>query len=792
MNYVLGEIMIKFLLLECDLENKPELEALDFISEYPKYYKEVMDSISTNSEYSLIITKPIAYQWFTNMATRYPQGAFIFDTIDARKALAEKWRLALPEDLTNEEIAYSGLLDLDVQSQPGQSFSDILLSHFYSPYLSAKTFPFTQIPSFFETIDIERWLTNRADPLLARTLHQRMELWKQEARTIEQRRLIELFAADPQSLKKHLMAFRVLQHYPILGEMLLDENFSLFKVLKLSLNDLEVNEEVIPETILQVTYHLNEHDPQTPQEVGALIVQVSGLLWVEFETIEQYLLAHQEWISTDILDQLENKFESLTFRTSRRIKTLRGMIRPPMPNAPEVNWDFDQMISWATESYLPYQAWCSSQEQFELELYQIGDQFSEWLIANWNDLHANSKRMVFNILPNITPILKSPDIVNLVVVVDNLGWSFYEVLVTQFQEEGYYITAADPYLAMLPTETEISKKCLLSGEVGYSRIDKKTYKDMLEKGWVPYFNDSTIRYLSDLGNLKEVDIIDANTYVVNYLAVDRALHQSAGEIGFSHREHVPRLLEKVVENVIEFIDKHELQEKIRIHIVSDHGSTQIPAHIPNDLDPAFFKVPGFTARSHRYLEVSDDKFATLADNLKVDCYFLSKNEFLLPANMLCARRGNRFIATDHRTYVHGGLLPEEVIVPYLAFEPVSVPLEELTITMPKNKFRYRLEPIVLEVGNPNDVLVEKVQVSVLNSNVESDLFSIAAIKGKSKATIELQARFKQTSLPEEQANLRLRIRYHSRGEKHMQDMTKEIVMIKMVEEKSTSIFDKLE
>lgn len=767
-------------------------QVLEDISEYPAILHRVQQVILDQEDLRILVRPRIVVEWFKNMAKRHPQGTFIFEEMDTRRALQERWRMAIPERVSNTEIKELGLLDLLIKSQPGQSFDDILLSHFYSPYLSAKTFPFTQIASFFEIVDMECWQANRADPLLARTLHQRMELWQHEAHTIEQRRLINLFALDPKNLEKQLMAFRVLQHYPAIGEMLLGENFSLFKVLKLPLDDLDVEEEAIPETILQVTYCLNEHDPQTSEEMEALINQVSGLLWVEFDTIETLLLAHQEWISTELLDKLEDKFDSLAFRTTRRIKNLRIMIRPPKPDAPEIDWSFDQMISWATETYLPYQAWCSTQEQFETELYQIGDKFSEWLITNWNDLHANSKRMVFNILPNITSILKNPDTVNLVVVVDNLGWSFYEVLVSRFQEEGYYLTAADPYLAMLPTETEISKKCLLSGKVGYNRIDNTNYKEMIEKGWVPYFNDSAFRYISDLGKLKEVESIDATTYIVNYLAVDRALHQSAGEIGFSHREHVPRLLEKVVENVINFIEKHELQEKIRIHIVSDHGSTQIPDYIPNDLDPAFFKVSGFTARSHRYLEVSDNKFATLVDNLKVDCYFLPKNEFLLPANMLCARRGNRFITIDHRTYVHGGLLPEEIIVPYLAFEPVSVPLEELTITMPKNQFRYRLEPIVLEVGNPNDVLVEKIQISVLNSNVECDMCSIAAIKGKSKATIELKARFKQTSLLEEQTNLRLKIRYHSRGEKHVQDMTKEIMMIKMVEEKSTSIFDKLE
>jgi len=414
------------------------------------------------------------------------------------------------------------------------------------------------------------------------------------------------------------------------------------------------------------------------------------------------------------------------------------------------------------------------------------------LIRNWDDLHANSKRMVFNVFPNIATELNRPDTVNLVLVVDNLAWSFGEALIEMFQEEGYFQTQVLPYLAMLPTETETSKKCLLSGEVGYTEIDDRSYKGIIEKGWLPYFNEQTFQYVSGIGKLKEIKQIEATTYVVNYLAVDRALHKSEDEIGISHRKHIQHLLKELVGLVIDFIENHHLKSSIRIHVVSDHGSTQIPSNFQNDLEPANFKSSGFKSRSHRYLEVSDERFTTLADNLSFDAFLLDKNRFLLPKHILASRRANRFLKTDHKSYVHGGLLPEEVIVPYLAFEPVTVPLQDLTVLMAKNIFRYRLETVEIEIGNPNEFLVENIQVSILNGNVESDPVMIPSLNGKSKTLVSVETRFKITSLPDDQKNLRLRLRYHSRGERHMLDISSGITMKKMVEEKSTSVFDDLE
>ncbi|MEW6180946.1 MAG: hypothetical protein AB1522_13585 [Chloroflexota bacterium] len=759
------------------------------ISAYPRLVKSCLTSLSEGKDQTIILVQPVLLQWFKNMSARYPQGTFVFETLDARLALAQKWGMEIPASVTNEDILQAGLLELDLQPQPGFSFEDTLLAHFYAPIFSAKTFPFTQIAALLNAIEPQRWREHKAVPLLARTLHNRLEEWKSKARSSEQRRLIELFAADPFGLKRSLMQFRLLRGYPDLGEALLDQSFDLFQSLILPLEDLEIQEVEIRETVSQITYLLNNQQPNSPDDLAALLETASGLLAVEFEAVERALHTHPEWITPEVVDQVEEKFTSQSRRLRRRLGALRGMIQPPKPAAPEMDWDVERMLAWAKESYLPYQAWCDAQDRFEAGLYALGDKFSEWLMARWNDLHANSRRMVFNLLPNIAAELKRPGWVNLVLVVDNLGWSFSEMLRELFQERGYYLAAAEPYIAMAPSETEISKKCLLSGAVGYQAMDDKTYKGIIEKGWVPYFNDRAFRYLSDVGALSTVQTIDAAAYVVNYLAVDKALHRSADEIGMPQRLHIQHLLENLVEKCVQFIEKHGLQENIRIHVVSDHGSTRIPAEIPNDLDPSFFKTSGFDARSHRYITVSPERFAGLADNLRLDCFFLPANDFLNPENVLCARRGNRFIPTAKDFYVHGGLLPEEMIVPYLLFEPAAAPLQNLTVLLRKTEYRYRLESIELELGNPNDLAVENISVMVLNGNVESEPARVASLNGKTKTLLQIQARFRQTKVLEDQTSLRLRVRFQARGEQHSFDFQAKITMKKMVEEKSSDLFD---
>ena len=149
----------------------------------------------------------------------------------------------------------------------------------------------------------------------------------------------------------------------------------------------------------------------------------------------------------------------------------------------------------------------------------------------------------------------------------------------------------------------------------------------------------------------------------------------------------------------------------------------------------------------------------------------------------------RALYADKDIFVHGGLLPEEVIVPYMAFEPATIQLKNLDILLKNNLFRYRLQTVELEIGNPNAVAVEQVQVSALNGNVEWNCEPIPLLSGNRNKPVQASARFKQTISPEEQTHLSLRIRFRARGETQTFDVKLPIVMRKVIEEKSAGIFD---
>lgn len=78
-------------------------------------------------------------------------------------------------------IIQSGLLSLDLRPLPGFTFEDTLLSYYYAPMPTSKTFPFTKLPSLLETVDPQQWKANLGIPLLARTLRNRLEEWKSKA-----------------------------------------------------------------------------------------------------------------------------------------------------------------------------------------------------------------------------------------------------------------------------------------------------------------------------------------------------------------------------------------------------------------------------------------------------------------------------------------------------------------------------------------------------------------------------------------------------------------------------------
>ena len=768
-------------------------DAVSAIAEYVSAYEKILKAIAEGHDLILYVRNATVMQWFTQMSGRYPKGSFMIECIDARCRLEELWDISIPKEVASEEIVAAGLLDLNISPPKGVHFDNVLLEYFYHPLFTAKNFPAAKLCDLLTIYDSTKWENNAKNQLISGTYSKRLDDWKTKAKNSDLKRLIDLFSTDVDALKGQFMKYKILRSYKTLGQKLMGDNFFILESLKPDLSKLSIDESYIQDIIVQITYTLNEYpEPSNIEGMAALISNVSGYLVIELETAEKILKNHPDWVTVDIINALDVKFEAIQDRVGRRLKALKGLVQPPLPSQPEQTWKLEQMVNWATQSYLPYQSWCASNNKMNEEIYKLADEFAQWLYNNWQNIRANSKRMVFNILPNHADWLKSDESINLVLVIDNLWWGLVPIIKDFFQKHGFFLSKVEPYLSMLPSETEISKKCLLAGAPTYNDIDNKTYKNIIEKGWVPYFNDATFQYLSDPGKLADIGEITGHTYVVNYLAIDKALHMSSDQIGMPHLKYISSLLEGFVETIAEFIDKHDLKKRIIIHVLTDHGSTTIPADIANDLDLSGFKSTEFTVRSPRYIAVSSEKFSSLPENWKEDCFFLDATEFGNDSHYLSARRGNRFVKTDDTFYAHGGLSPEEVIVPHLIFEAAKVPLQDLTLLLARNEFRYRKEKIALEIGNPNEFAVENIRISVINANIETDQAIIDLLNGKNKSLVEMTAQFKQTANSDERNNLTLHIRFTCHDEKHVQTAILPIAMRAMVETKGKSAFDDLE
>ena len=133
--------------------------------------------------------------------------------------------------------------------------------------------------------------------------------------------------------------------------------------------------------------------------------------------------------------------------------------------------------------------------------------------------------------------------------------------------------------------------------------------------------------------------------------------------------------------------------------------------------------------------------------------------------------------------------PEEVVVPFLRFEPALVAIQNLTIKLKSNEFRYRKQTVELEIGNPNNIAVEQIQVSLLNGNVDSDPVTIALLAGGMKTTVPMEAKFGKTSISNEQEHLQVRVRFSANNQQFVKTEAFDIVMKSMMDYKATDIFD---
>ena len=190
------------------------------------------------------------------------------------------------------------------------------------------------------------------------------------------------------------------------------------------------------------------------------------------------------------------------------------------------------------------------------------------------------------------------------------------------------------------------------------------------------------------------------------------------------RSKIKNELNALSREILAFAKRIGYENKLKVYVMSDHGSTSILSSQENLIDQVYYK--GRVEKSdHRYVYVADEDMSKLHSNIDRYCYVIDRNRFGTKENYLIAKKYYRFKETDESFYVHGGITPEEQIVPFIRFERVDVKEEALIITLVSNEFRLSVKSkIQMIIKNPNEYAVQDIEISILNSNVRSDSKSV--------------------------------------------------------------------
>lgn len=346
---------------------------------------------------------------------------------------------------------------------------------------------------------------------------------------------------------------------------------------------------------------------------------------------------------------------------TQNLAALEKHIPPPEPSPlPEKEED---VLHWFEREYYPYRRW----------QVQYGDKaaidtairhaqtFARWLLERYPHWLIEGNYLAFQKITHLPGI--SPNALTLCVVLDGLPAWDAETLVQNLsirtprltlQEKSYTFTT-------IPTVTQFAKESLLKGVPPHLTPESSPIGHILPDNLSPNNN---------LNNARPGQIIFWRVE-----QPDKAYHFEQGD---KRDRKVRAELDSIMQAIVEVVENLPNEISLQILLTSDHGRLMNP-HVPRQLPvPAGFEAHGRAAWGN--LDQAFPECGYVIDEAE-SWVGLFGERFGLAQNLQ--------IAWDEKSYKtnggteafpHGGLFPEEVLVPWFVFLRDAKPPElEITI-----------------------------------------------------------------------------------------------------------------
>jgi len=783
--------MIHIIIDYSNIFNDPKTLIINDNQSYLHVYS-ILDKLNIQQdEISIVIKRKLYWNWIERFINRLEESYYSIEIASLKSLLQTKWSCSIPKEVTDDIIKECKFLDSVELPTFGESFDDFVLRVSYGNVFFKKTITLEDIPILLAQSFSENWINSQKLLFLKSLLDHRIDLWKSNADN-NIHFLLSKFKKSPSLLYTELISYAILKSYKIIGLRSLPD-FPVYDSMSLPLDKLIFDDKDVSGIINQIEYEINSWEiPNNIISLKDFISKLSGRLELEYYKVEELIEKKPELLNKYLIILIKEKFRLLS-NVNENIELLEKRIPPPFPSVPFSEWSQQQMLDWVVNEYFPYYEWALySSRNFNI-LEPLSVIFSDWYYRNFENIKYNSGNMLFNFIPNNFEKFVDENQLDVILIIDNLPWFFSKIVTDALSNNGYNLGSSTPYFTHIPTLTEFCKKCLVSGMPNYTEITDPSYKQILEKGgWYQFKEQLKLKYYPTIGAFYNEKKLEGGTHLINYLQLDDLLHKSEEELGVSHFQAACDTINTLVKKFIKHINTLRKDKPVRLHIISDHGATFLVPSKDGLLPKEFIKSKGLQDFSIRYAVLLGDPNYLLTPDLVSNTYLIRKEKFGVPNHFLLARGFKSLIPLNGNRMSHGGLQPEEVIIPHMVFEKVNEELQNPTVTLSNSKFRYSIQTIIMGIGNPNMEDLSEIYIMILNSNFESEKTTINfdILFSKTQKTVEFTGKFKQTDNQFEKENLKLGIRYHVKGIQYNYEIIIPIVIISIVDTDDLGIFDK--
>lgn len=697
---------------QMDVADLPEdVRVLESVSDYAPVLWALRSSTHSSSPMTVHVCQPLLCRWLKDYLKGYRE--VVFEEVEPMALLRGHWgTTALPPGLHSQTILELKLL----KKPPPKSLEDIkgyVLGQSLGVCWEARQ------PSWEHVAKLAAWyLQQENSPKLPSSirhwLEERQTLWCQNA-SDKLKKTYEWLFEKPMARSELLARLEVLSSYPrdVQQEWCsdLEERYLPTFVSVDQLPQIALSKQVAEALSCRAKIHWKNHLPEFAS-VSEALRGMSGRLLGEAQAIYLYLLDHMDECNQALIAQLRQLFKSVPEATVL-IEQL-GAISPkaPMPRAPDPqrNWGWCEWSEWATQEYLPYRAWIQQIGISERAVDKYAEDFGDWLFSHYPTLkHEANTPLIYGTSKRILEVLNDGYIV-LWVIADNLDWQHGMYLVKYMAQEGLFLSSnPEPKLSLLPSETSTSKRALIGARLPCDLPEALDYEGLLCNKW----GDDVAEFGRNEPTLTRLTAEEATLYVYMYDELDRLAHGHWVDRESLIQHDLTWLASKIKEAATILATKG----KVKVIVNSDHGSVKLSSNATKAAKPAYAELDEEHAR---FAVVSDAKHLA-----REQWYFLEKIEFGLRENY-AVPKGYTYIEAKPIGLTHGGLTPEETIIPHLEFGLEPQPWAPLMLAYRGTPLRLgREEKIRLVLINRNAVSLSKVRIQFPSQGCETELHRVA-------------------------------------------------------------------